>query len=333
MSKPKVVMTRRIPEPGPSIIRKSCDLFVRDEKRPPNKQELLELVREADGLLCLLTDKVDKDVLNAGRGLKVISTYSVGVDHIDVDEATSRGIYVCYTPDVLTQATADFAWTLMMAAARRLVEADNYVRKGEWEIGWSPDLLLGYDIYGSTLGIIGLGRIGQAIAERAVGFKMKILYYDVIRKTELEEKMGVEYRDLDTLLKTSDFVTVHVPRIKETVGLICEEKLKLMKKTAVLVNTSRGGIVDEGALYKALANGWIFAAGLDVFEKEPTPKDNPLLRLSNLVVAPHIASATHQARSKMAEVAAKNLVSVLNSEEPLFLFNQEVKKVRPLMTT
>lgn len=330
MARPKVVMTRRIPEPGPSILGENCNLYVRDDKRPPSKQELIELIGEADGLLCLLTDRIDRNVLDAGKNLKVISTYSVGVDHIDVEEATRRGIYVCYTPDVLTQATADFAWTLMMAAARRVVEADRYVRNGEWEIGWSPDLLLGYDIYGSTLGIIGFGRIGQAVADRAMGFKMKIFYYDIVRRPELEEKMGVKYCDLDTLLKMSDFVTIHVPKVKETIGLINEERLKMMKKTAVLVNTSRGGVVDEEALYKALTNGWIFAAGIDVFEKEPTPRENPLLKLPNLVVAPHIASATHQARSKMAEVAAKNLVNVLKGEEPLFLFNQEVRKVRSL---
>lgn len=330
LSKPKVVMTRRIPEPGPSMLMANCNLYIRDEKKPPSKEELIELVRDAEGLLCLLTDRIDKDVLNAGRSLRVVSTYSVGVDHIDVDEATRRGIYVCYTPDVLTQATADFTWALIMATARRLVEADRYVRSGKWEIGWSPDLLLGYDIYGSTLGIIGFGRIGQAVAERATGFKMRVIYHDVTRRPDLEEKLSVEYYDLDDLLRVSDIVTIHVPKTKETIGLINEDRLKMMKRTAVLVNTSRGGIVDERALYKALTGGWIFAAGLDVFEKEPTPKENPLLSLPNLVVAPHIASATHQARSKMADVAAKNLINVLRGEDPLFLFNPEVKKIRAL---
>jgi len=328
--KPKVVMTRRILEPGPSIISQTCDLHVREERKPPTKQELIELAKDADGLLCLLSDRIDRDVYDACGKLRVVSTYSVGFDHIDVEEATKRGVYVCYTPGVLTQATADQAWTLLMAAARRLAEADRYVREGKWDIGWAPDLLLGYDVYGATIGIVGIGRIGQAVAERAKGFNMKVLYYDTVRREDLERQMGIEYCDLESLLKRSDFVSLHIPRTKDTVGLINEDNLKKMKPTAVLVNTSRGGIVDEKALYKALTNGWIFAAGLDVFEKEPTPPDNPLLRLPNIVVAPHIASATHQARSKMAEVAAKNLVNVLEGKEPLFLVNQEVKKVRPL---
>ncbi|MEM1554793.1 MAG: D-glycerate dehydrogenase [Thermoproteota archaeon] len=329
-AKPKVVMTRRIPEPGPSIIREHCMLTIRDEKTPPTHEELINLVEDADALLCLLTDKIDREVMDAGKNLKVISTYSVGVDHIDVKEATERGIYVCYTPGVLTQATAEFTWALLMAAARRVVEADKYVREGKWDIGWSPDLLLGQEIRGATLGIIGLGRIGQAVAKIAKGFDMKLIYYDVLRNTKAEQELGVEYRELKELLKEADFVTIHVPRTPETINLIGEEELKLMKPTAILVNTARGGIVNENALYKALRERWIFAAGLDVFEKEPTPKDNPLLTLPNVVVAPHIASATFHARSKMAEVAALNLVKVLKGEEPLFLFNPEVKSKRPL---
>ena len=330
MSKPKVVMTRRILDPGPSIISESCNLYIREEKKPPTKQEVIELVKDADALLCLISEKIDKDVLDAGKKLRVVSTMSVGFDHVDVAEATKRGIYVCYTPGVLTQATAEMAWTLMMAAARRVVEADKYIREGNWKIAWAPDMFLGYHLYGATLGIVGLGRIGLAIAERARGFNMKITYYDTIRRPDLEKQYDIEYCELNDLLKRSDFVTIHVPRTPETIGLINEERLKIMKPTAVLVNTSRGGIIDEKALYKALSNGWIFGAGLDVFESEPTPVDNPLLKLPNIVVAPHIASATHQARSKMSEVAALNLVKVLKGEEPLFLVNQDVKKVRSL---
>jgi len=323
-------MTRRILEPGVSIIKENCDLILRDKKEPPTRQELLELVKDADGLLCLLTEKIDKEVYDAGKKLRVVSTMSVGYDHVDVPEATKRGIYVCYTPGVLTDATADFSWTLIMATSRRLVEGDKYVREGKWVIPWAPDMLLGYHVYGATLGVVGIGRIGQAVIERARGFKMKILYYDVVRRTDLEKQLGIEYCELDDLLKRSDIVTIHIPRTKETIGLINGNNLKLMKPSAVLVNTSRGGIVDEKGLYQALSKGWIFAAGLDVHEKEPTPMDNPLLKLPNIIVAPHIASATHQSRSKMSEVAALNLIKVLKGEEPPALVNQDVKNIRPL---
>ena len=330
MAKPKVVMTRRILEPGISIIEKECDLYLRDKPEPPTRQELLEMVKDADGLLCLLTEKIDKEVYDAAKKLRVVSTMSVGYDHVDVPEATKRGIYVCYTPGVLTNATADFAWTLIMAASRRLVEGDKYVREGKWVITWAPDMLLGYDVYGATLGVVGVGRIGQAVIERSRGFNMKVLYYDVVRRRDLEEQLGIEYCEMDDLMRRADIVTIHVPRIKETIGLINERNLRLMKPSAILVNTSRGGIVDEKALYKALSEHWIFAAGLDVHEKEPTTIDNPLLKLPNIVVAPHIASATHQSRSKMSELAAVNLVKVLKGEEPPALVNQEVKNIRPL---
>jgi glyoxylate reductase len=330
LQKPKVVMTRKILEPGISIIKEDCDLVLRDKVEPPTRRELLDLVRDADALLCLLTEKIDKEVYDAGRKLRVVSTMSVGYDHVDIPEATKRGIYVCYTPGVLTNATADFAWTLIMATSRRLVEGDKYVREGKWVIPWAPDMLLGYEVYGATLGVVGIGRIGQAVIERSRGFKMKVLYYDVVRRTDLEKQLGIEYCEIDDLLKRSDIVTIHVPRSKETIGLINENNLKLMKPSAVVVNTSRGGIIDERGLYKALSNGWIFAAGLDVHEKEPTPMEDPLLKLPNIIVAPHIASATHQSRSKMSEFAALNLVKVLKGEEPPALVNQEVKNIRPL---
>ncbi|MGD0329743.1 MAG: D-glycerate dehydrogenase [Nitrososphaeria archaeon] len=323
-------MTRKILEPGISIIKEDCDLVLRDKVEPPTRRELLDLVRDADALLCLLTEKIDKEVYDAGRKLRVVSTMSVGYDHVDIPEATKRGIYVCYTPGVLTNATADFAWTLIMATSRRLVEGDKYVREGKWVIPWAPDMLLGYEVYGATLGVVGIGRIGQAVIERSRGFKMKVLYYDVVRRTDLEKQLGIEYCEIDDLLKRSDIVTIHVPRSKETIGLINENNLKLMKPSAVVVNTSRGGIIDERGLYKALSNGWIFAAGLDVHEKEPTPMEDPLLKLPNIIVAPHIASATHQSRSKMSEFAALNLVKVLKGEEPPALVNQEVKNIRPL---
>lgn len=323
-------MTRKILEPGVSMIRECCDLYVRDSGEPPTRNELKELVKDADGILCLLSEKIDKEFFQWCPKIRVVSTYSVGFDHIDIEEATRRGVYVCYTPGVLTEATADFAWTLMMAAARRTVEADKCIRDGAWKTSWAPDMFLGHSVFGKTLGIIGFGRIGQAMAQRATGFKIEVLYYDPIRKPDLEKQLDVRYCEIEELLRTSDFVTIHVPRTKETTGLVNEKNLRLMKPTSVLVNTSRGGIVDERALYKALTEGWISAAGLDVFENEPTPLGNPLLKLRNIVIAPHIASATYEARSKMAEVAALNLISVLKGQEPPFLINKEVKNVRPL---
>ncbi len=255
---------------------------------------------------------------------------AVGFDNIDVKEATKRGIYVTNTPGVLTETTADFAWTLLMAVARRVVEADKYVRTGRWKVGWHPSMLSGRDVYGATIGIVGAGRIGSAVAKRAKGFNMKILYYDVIPRPELEKKLGAKRVDLDTLLRESDFVSVHVPLLKATYHLMNEERLKLMKKTAYLINNSRGPVVDEKALYKALKEGWIAGAALDVFEQEPTPVDNPLLTLDNVVVAPHISSASHETRSKMAEMVAENLIAFFEGRTPPNLVNPKVLEVRPL---
>jgi glyoxylate reductase len=332
MARPKVYVTRKILSPGLEIISEYCDYEIwPDVDYPPPRNVLIEKIRDKDGLLCLLTDKIDAEVMDAAPNLKVISTYSVGYDHIDVDAATKRGIYVCYTPGVLTNATADFAWALMLAAARRVCEADRYVKEGKWDKPWNPFMLLGVDVYGKTLGIIGLGRIGRAVAERAKGFNMKIIYYDVYRLPPDEEsKLGVEYRSLEDVLRNADFISIHVPLTKDTYHLIGEKELRMMKPTAILVNTSRGPVVDEKALYRALKERWIRAAGIDVWEQEPTPKDNPLLALDNLVAAPHIASASEEARSAMAEMAAKNLVAVLKGEMPPALANPNVLKIRPL---
>jgi glyoxylate reductase len=251
---------------------------------------------------------------------------AVGFDNIDVKEATKRGIYVTNTPGVLTETTADFAWALLMAVARRVVEADKYVHNGQWKVGWHPSMLSGRDVYGATIGVAGAGRIGSAVARRAKGFNMKILFYDVIPRPELERDLGAKRVDLDRLLRESDFVSVHVPLMKETHHLINEDRLKLMKKTAYLINNSRGPVVDEKALYKALKEGWIAGAGLDVFEQEPTPRDNPLLTLQNVIVAPHISSASLETRSKMAEMVAENLTSFFEGRTPPNLVNPEVSK-------
>lgn len=331
MVKPRVYVTRRLPSPALDILKEYCEVEVNPREEPLSKEELIDRVKDKHALLCLLTDSVDSEVMDAAPDLRVISTYSVGYDHIDVEEATKRGIYVTNTPGVLTDAVADFTWALLLGVVRRIVEADRYVRDGRWRVAWSPTLLIGCSVYGKTLGIVGLGRIGAAVAERARGFNMRILYYDVQRPpSDVEQRLNVEYRPLEELLRESDFVSLHVPLTKETYHLIGEEELKLMKRTAFLVNTSRGAVVDTRALAKALKEGWITGAALDVFEKEPIEEDNPLLKLSNVVLAPHIASATVEARSKMAEMAALNVVSVLKGEKPLYMVNLDVLNVRPL---
>ncbi|MEM3607725.1 MAG: glyoxylate reductase [Candidatus Bathyarchaeia archaeon] len=329
--KPKVLVTRRIPEAGLEILERSCELEVRDSRLPPSKEELTSLIGDVDGLICLLTDRIDGDVIAAGEELRVISSYSAGVDHIDVDAATKAGIYVTNTPDVLTDATADHAWALLMAAARRIVEADKYVRSGRWREGWDPLLLLGAPIWDKTIGFIGFGRIGVAAARRAKGFQMRILYYSRRRiPIDLERELSAEYRPLEDLLREADFVSLHVPLTPETRHLINRERLRLMKPTAILINTSRGGVVDQEDLVEALREGWIAAAGLDVFEDEPVKPGDPLLSLENVVLTPHIGSATREARTRMAVMAAENLLSVLRGVEPRHLVNPEVKDVRPL---
>jgi glyoxylate reductase len=331
MAKPKVYVTRELPERGMKIIKERFDAEVWPEYGPPPKTEIIRKARDVDALVTLLSDKIDAEVFDAAPKLKIVAQMAVGFDNIDVAEATRRGIYVTNTPGVLTETTADFAWALLMAIARRVVEADRYVRSGQWKVSWHPSMLLGRDVYGATLGIVGAGRIGTAVARRAKGFNMRILYYDVVpMPPEIEKELDAKRVDLDTLLRESDFVSIHVPLIKETYHLINEEKLKLMKKTAYLINNSRGPVVDEKALYKALKEGWIAGAALDVFEQEPTPVDNPLLKLDNVVVAPHISSASYETRSRMAEMVAENLVAFFEGRTPPNLVNPDVVKVRPL---
>jgi len=330
MPKPKVYVTRELPERGLKMIRKYFDVEVWPEYAPPPKKTIIEKARSADALASLLSDKIDAEVFDAAPKLKIVSQLAVGFDNIDVQEATMRGIYVTNTPEVLTDTTADFAWALLMAVARRVVEADKYVRTGQWKVGWHPNMMAGRDIHHTTIGVVGAGRIGYAVAKRATGFDMKILFYDVIPRPEMEKDFGAKRVDVDTLLKESDFVSVHVPLMKETHHMINEQKLKLMKKTAYLINNSRGPVVDEKALYKALKEGWIAGAGLDVFEQEPTPMDNPLLKLDNVVVAPHISSASLETRSRMAEMVAENLVAFFEGKKPPNLVNPDVMKTKPL---
>ena len=329
MAKPKIYVTRDLPERGLKVIKQYFDAEVWPEYAPPPKQVIIEKAKNVEALATLLSDKIDAEVFNAAPKLRIVSQLAVGFDNIDIPEATKRGIYVTNTPEVLTDTTADFAWALLMAVARRVVEADKYVRKGQWKVGWHPNMMTGRDVFGTTIGIVGAGRIGYAMAKRAKGFDMKVLFYDVIPRPEIE-KLGAKKADLDTLLKESDFVTIHVPLMKETHHLMNEQRFRMMKKTAYLVNNARGPVVDEKALFKALKEGWIAGAGLDVFEQEPTPLDNPLLKLGNVVVAPHISSASLETRSRMAEMVAENMVAFFQGKQPPNLVNPDVMKVRPL---
>ncbi|HIE09303.1 MAG TPA: D-glycerate dehydrogenase [Armatimonadetes bacterium] len=323
MAKPKVYVTRLLPGEALSRLEGECEVEVNPEERAPTKEEIIEHVRDKDGLLCLLTDKVDSEVMDSAPNLKVISNYAVGFDNIDVKAATERGIVVTNTPGVLTETTADLAWALLMAVARRIVEADKFTREGKFK-GWSPTLLLGSDVYGKTLGIIGFGRIGRAVAKRAKGFEMRVLYYDIERAPEeVERELNAQYVDLEALLKEADYISIHAPLTPETHHMIGERELKMMKPTAYLINTARGPIVDERALVRALKEGWIAGAALDVYENEPelTPG---LAELPNVVLAPHIGSASAETRTKMAEMAVSNLLSVLKGERPENIVNPEV---------
>ena len=313
MSKPKVFVTRIIPDKGLDLVKEFCEVDLWQEELPPNREELIKRVRGMDGLLCLLTDKIDGEVMDmAGKQLKVISNHAVGFDNIDVQAATVRKIPVGNTPEVLTDATADFAFALMMAAGRRIVEGDRYVREGKWKT-WGPMLLLGTEMKGATLGLVGFGRIGKAVARRALGFEMRVIYYDP-SESKPDADLKAMPVDFETLLKESDFISLHTPLTADTHHLIDSEALSKMKPSTVLVNTSRGPVLDLEALYEALRSNRIFAAGLDVTDPEPLPVDHPLLSLDNIVIVPHIASASKVARDQMAWMAAKNLIAGLKGE-------------------
>ena len=320
MTKPKVFITRRIPDAGLNLIYEECEVDLWDKDLPPSKEELLDHVRGVDGILSLLSDPIDAEVIQAaGENLMVISNYAVGYNNIDTQVATERKIAVGNTPGVLTEATADFAFALMMSAGRRVVEAEKHVRAGKWKT-WGPSTLLGVDFAGATLGIIGFGRIGKAMARRATGFGMRVLIFD----PTAQPMMGVIKVDLDTLYRESDFISIHTPLTPETKYLINADAFARMKPNAVLVNTARGEIVDQEALYDALKNHRIFAAGIDVSDPEPLPMDSPLLELDNLIICPHIASASTSTRENMALIAAGNLLAGLKGERLPFSVNPEI---------
>jgi glyoxylate reductase len=322
MAGPRVYVTRLIPEEGLSPVREATECRIWDGELPPPRDVLLRELAEAEGLLCLLTDRVDQELLDAAPRLRVVSQMAVGVDNIDVAACTRRGIPVGNTPGVLTETTADLAWALLMATARRVVEAEAYTRSGAWKT-WEPMGLLGRDVYGATLGIIGLGAIGAAVARRAGGFGMRILYYSRHRKPELEAELGLEHHPMEEVLRESDFVSLHTALTPETRHLIGAKELALMKPSAILINTTRGPVVDQAALAAALGSGTIAAAGLDVFEQEPAPLDDPILQLPNVVALPHIGSASIATRGRMARMAADNLLAALSGQRPPNLVNPD----------
>ena len=325
MSLPKVYVGLPIQETGLAILRGKMDYKVWEGEGAPPREDLLCDLKDVEGFLSGLFTRVDDELFDAAPKLKVVSNYAVGYDNIDVPAATKRGVCVTNTPDVLTPATADLAFSLILATARRLVEANAFLRSGEWKV-WGPELMVGIEVAGSTLGIIGFGKIGQAVARRALGFDMNVLYFDTVRRTEMEQSLGVKYAPLPELLKESDFITLHCNLTEHTRNIIGENELRMMKKTAILINTARGPLVDPGALYRACSEKWIWGAGLDVFVKEPVSLDDPLLTLSNITTLPHIGSASRVSRDGMARKAASNLLAALKGERPDDLVNPEVWK-------
>jgi glyoxylate reductase len=324
MARPRVLITRRIPYVGIKLLGEFADVDIYEGDTSMPRGELLERVKGKDGLLSHLSDRIDREVMEADAELKVISTYAVGYNNIDVEEATRRGIMVTNTPGVLREATADLAWALLLACARRLPQSDRFVREGDFA-GWGPTLFLGHEVHGRTLGIVGMGDIGGAVARRAKGFDMKVLYHNRKRDPR-DEELNAELVSLDELLARSDYISLHVPLTPQTRHIIGEREVSLMKKNAILINTSRGEVVDEKALVRALKDNRIGGAGLDVYENEPRLTEG-LSQLHNVVLTPHIGSGTYETRDKMAVMAAQNLIEVLKGDRPANLVNPQAWKV------
>jgi len=319
----KAYVTRPVFDEAVERLRREVDVELNVEDRILSKKELIERLRDKDGALTLLTDAIDLEVLESAPKLKVVANFAVGFNNVAIESATKMGVVVTNTPGVLTETTADFAWTLLMAAARRVVEGDKFARAEDHWV-WGPKMFLGYDVYGKTLGLVGLGRIGQAVARRAAGFNMRVVFHDTEPIPEQVVKdLGVTRLPLDELLRISDFISLHVPLFPETHHLLNDRTFALMKPTCIVVNTSRGPVVDEKALVRALRDKKIAGAGIDVFEREPEIEPE-LRKLENAVIAPHIASASHETRLKMCMMAADNLLAVLKGNRPPNLVNPEV---------
>src|SRR3979490_2697131 len=324
MPKPKVFATHSLFEPARQILQENCEVEYWAKPGRPPREEVLRRVKDKEGLICLLTEKINEELLSVAPKLRIAANVAVGFDNIDVPACTKRGVAATNTPGVLDETTADFAWTLMMAVARRLGEGEALARSGKWK-GWDLDQLVGADVWGKTLGLVGFGRIGRAMARRASGFQMKVIYYDAVRVPDaVEKELKAEFRDMNALLAESDFVSVHVPLLPETRGLFDAAKFYRMKPTAFLINTSRGPVVDEAALVAALEAGKIAGAGLDVYENEPFI--HPGLKRANVVLAPHMASASLETRTKMACIAAENVVALFAGLRPPNILNPEVLK-------
>lgn len=326
MSK-KVFVTRSLPGKAIERIEGYYDVDVWMEEIPPTKEEIIRRAKGCSGIVTLLSDEIDRTVITSLSHLRIIAQYAVGYNNIDIQTATSKGVIVTNTPGVLTDATADLTWALILACARRIVESDRYVRDARWKVAWGPELMLGVDIHKATLGIIGMGRIGYAVAKRGYGFDMNILFHsrsstDITRNAE--DNLGAQRVDLKTLLKESDIISIHVPLTEATLGLIGAAEISEMKSSAIIVNSSRGPIIKENDLYEALKDRRIHAAGLDVFEIEPIPSLSPLLELDNIVVLPHIGSATISTRTRMAEIAIDNLTMGLEGKLPPNVVNPQV---------
>lgn len=325
MPKPKVYATHPLFEEARKLLDTNCDVQYWCEAERPSREEVLRRVKDREGLICLLTEKVNDELLRAAPKLRIVSNVAVGFDNIDVDACTRRGVVATNTPGVLDETTADFAWTLLLAVSRRLSEGEALARSGNWK-GWNLDQLCGADVWGKTLGIVGFGRIGRAVARRALGFQMKVIYTDALRATgDIERSVNAEFRDMNGLLAEADFVSLHVPLLPETRALFDASKLFRMKPTAFLINTSRGPVVDEAALVAALENKKIAGAALDVYENEPFI--HPGLKRSNVVLAPHLASASIETRSKMALMAATNVVALFKGQRPPNILNPDVLKI------
>jgi glyoxylate reductase len=324
MPRPKIFATKPLFDAARQILQEKCDVEYWPQPERISREELFRRVKDKQGLVCLLTDRVDDELLRGAPKLRIAANIAVGFDNIDVPSCTKRGVAVTNTPGVLDETTADFAWTLMMAVARRLGEGEALARSGNWK-GWDLDQLVGTDVWGKTLGLVGFGRIGRAVARRAGGFKMKVLYTDLQRAPEdVEKELHAEYRDFNTLLAEADFVSVHVPLLPETQGLFEAAKFFRMKPTAYLINTSRGAVVDEAALVHALESKKIAGAALDVYENEPFI--HPGLKRPNVVLTPHIASAAIETRTKMACIAAENVRDFFENKRPPNILNPEVVK-------